>query len=42
MGVESGTAFPEVEFEEGEWVDYDEKVRAKLLLISLYGLTGDL
>ena len=28
-GVESGTPFAEVEFEEpgGEWVDYDEKVR---------------
>ena len=26
VGVESGTVFPEVELEEGEWVDYDEKV----------------
>ncbi|KAG9006738.1 hypothetical protein FRB94_013862 [Tulasnella sp. JGI-2019a] len=24
-GVESGTKFDEVEFEDGEWVDYDEK-----------------
>ncbi|KAI0788659.1 DUF866-domain-containing protein [Abortiporus biennis] len=25
VGVESGTKFPEVDLEEGEWVDYDEK-----------------
>ncbi|KAI0080308.1 DUF866-domain-containing protein [Panus rudis PR-1116 ss-1] len=25
VGVESGTVFPEVDLEEGEWVDYDEK-----------------
>jgi Eukaryotic protein of unknown function (DUF866) len=25
-GVDSGTVFDNVEFEEGEWVDYDEKV----------------
>lgn len=28
VGVESGTVFPEVELEDGEWVDYDEKVCA--------------
>lgn len=28
VGAESGTAFPEVDLSEGEWVDYDEKVRA--------------
>ena len=26
MGVDSGTAFSDVDLEEGEWVDYDEKV----------------
>ena len=26
VGVESGTPFPDFEFENGEWVDYDEKV----------------
>ncbi|KAL7285112.1 hypothetical protein ACG7TL_000204 [Trametes sanguinea] len=25
VGVDSGTVFPEVDLEEGEWVDYDEK-----------------
>jgi len=25
VGVESGTQFPEVDLDEGEWVDYDEK-----------------
>lgn len=28
VGAESGTAFSEVDLEEGEWVDYDEKVIA--------------
>lgn len=27
MGLESGMKFNEVDLEEGEWVDYDEKVR---------------
>ena len=26
QGADSGTVFDEVELEEGEWVDYDEKV----------------
>jgi Eukaryotic protein of unknown function (DUF866) len=26
IGVDSGTQFPEVDLDEGEWVDYDEKV----------------
>lgn len=26
-GTDSGTPFPNVEFVEGEWFDYDEKVR---------------
>lgn len=26
IGVESGTSFTEVDLDEGEWVDYDEKV----------------
>lgn len=30
VGAESGTPFNEVELEEGEWVDYDEKVRVSL------------
>ncbi|KAI0348371.1 DUF866-domain-containing protein [Trametopsis cervina] len=25
VGLESGTVFPEVDLDEGEWVDYDEK-----------------
>ena len=29
MGLESGTPFNEVDLEEGEWVDYDEKVVAR-------------
>ena len=29
MGLESGTPFNEVDLEEGEWVDYDEKVFAR-------------
>jgi hypothetical protein len=29
VGAESGTPFNEFEFEDGEWVDYDEKVRTK-------------
>lgn len=29
MGAESGTPFNEFEFEDGEWVDYDEKVRTE-------------
>ncbi|KAG8947966.1 hypothetical protein FRC04_010163 [Tulasnella sp. 424] len=27
VGAESGTVFPEVEFEDGEWTDYDEKTK---------------
>jgi hypothetical protein len=27
VGVEKGTPFTEVEFEDGEWVDYDEKAK---------------
>ena len=26
VGADSGTVFPEVDLDEGEWVDYDEKV----------------
>jgi hypothetical protein len=29
VGEESGTPFNEFEFEDGEWVDYDEKVRTE-------------
>lgn len=32
VGVESKLKFSEVEFEEGEWTDYDEKVRCLLSL----------
>ena len=35
-GAESGTVFNEVDLDEGEWVDYDEKVTADMLhLISI-------
>ena len=27
VGIDSGTVFPEVDLEDGDWVDYDEKVR---------------
>ncbi|KAH8102544.1 DUF866-domain-containing protein, partial [Cristinia sonorae] len=30
VGAESGTVFSEIEIEDGEWVDYDEKVRQYL------------
>ena len=30
MGAESGTPFNEFEFEDGVWVDYDEKVSSRL------------
>lgn len=33
---ESGTTFPEVDLEEGEWVDYDDKNNAS---VGIYGLT---
>lgn len=36
IGIESGTRFTEVELEEGEWVDYDEKVS------SCYNLTASI
>jgi hypothetical protein len=42
VGVESGTPFTEVEFEgsDGEWVDYDEKVRTSREIIdNFYSLT---
>jgi Eukaryotic protein of unknown function (DUF866) len=26
VGIDSGTPFPEVDLDHGEWVDYDEKV----------------
>lgn len=29
-GTESNTVFDSVEFEDGEWMDYDEKVRSPL------------
>ena len=34
VGVESGTPFTEVDLDEGEWVDYDEKVRVLLIIYS--------
>jgi hypothetical protein len=34
-GVESGTAFDEVDLDEGEWADYDEKVSSSPLVYSL-------
>lgn len=30
MGLESGTPFSDVDLDEGEWVDYDEKVTAHI------------
>ena len=33
VGAESGTVFPDVDLEEGEWVDYDEKVTTFLSMM---------
>ena len=34
-GLESDTVFPEVDLEDGEWVDYDEKVCPPTLLSTM-------
>lgn len=36
IGAESGTVFSEVDLDEGEWVDYDEKVCHTFNLLYLY------
>lgn len=36
-GTESNTVFDSVEFEDGEWMDYDEKVRSLSLVLASSG-----
>jgi hypothetical protein len=39
IGTNSGTVFPEVQLEEGEWSDYDEKVRVLIQTLQQAHLT---
>jgi hypothetical protein len=41
-GLGSGTVFKNIEFEEGEWFDYDEKVGAIYTFTSFTFLSDDL
>ena len=34
-GIESGTKFDDVEFEDGEWMDYDEKAAQEVAISEL-------